>query len=212
MLRYADAIKAYDRALAIDPTGCEALIARGDAWINIGDYEQALSDYDQAINLGDSRAYAGRGTAYYYLGMYDDALADLEFATQLPQNNSHSYCLLALTYFEFGRYQDILDAVSAATATGPECGNYKIYEVVSQSYYELGQYEEGISYITIIFDEKHTIFTLGYYYRGIMYDSLGKNQEAIQDLAFFIRMGQSVDDSYPEQIADAKARLAKLKP
>ena len=119
---------------------------------------------------------------------------------------------MALTYFEVGRYQDSLDTANKGSEIGPECGGQNIYEAESQSYYELGQYEQGIAYITMVFDDRHTIFDLGYYYRGIMYDSIGKNQEAIKDLEFFLRMSKDIEVIYKEQAADAKERLTRLKP
>ena len=53
-------------------------------------------------------------------------------------------------------------------------------------------------------------YAFGHYYRGLIYQAAGKNQEAIQDLELFLSLTQNLETSQDE-IADAKARLAKLK-
>ena len=47
-----------------DPTSAEAYVNRGDKSYNQGDYQAAISDYDEAIRLdpNDARAYYNRGS------------------------------------------------------------------------------------------------------------------------------------------------------
>ena len=208
-----DAVVSLSQALALDPSYYQANINRGLAYTALEKYDEALDDFNRALEFGDiPAAYSGRGTVYYFQGKYDEAITNLELATQMMPNRPHSYCFLALTYFEVGRHQDSLEAALRVEEISPGCGGQKLFEVMIQSYYAVGRYEEGIAYITMTFDVRGQIYMLGYYYRGSMYDEIGKTQETIQDLEFFLAAEQSIGKLYPEEIADAKARLAKLKP
>jgi len=208
-----EAIDSFSKALDLDPTYYQANINRGLAYTDLEKYDEALDDFNRALQFGDiPAAYSGRGTVYYFQGKYDEAIADLELATSMMPDRPHSYCMLAYAYFEVGRYQDSLAAALRVEEIAPGCGGQKLFEVMIQSYYAARRYEEGIAYITMTFEVRGQIYMLGYYYRGIMYDEIGKTHEAIKDLEFFLAVEQSFATIYPEQIADAKARLARLKP
>lgn len=47
--RLAEAIQAYGRAVELRPDFAEAYVKRGDAWLTIGDWSQAIWDYNEAI-------------------------------------------------------------------------------------------------------------------------------------------------------------------
>jgi tetratricopeptide (TPR) repeat protein len=201
------------KALELSPSYYLSNINRGLAYAGLEKYDEALDDFNRALEFGDiPAAYSGRGTVYYFQGKYDEAITDLELATQMNPNSARSYCVLAYTYFEVGRFEDALEAALRVEEISPECGGQKRFEVMIQSYYAVGRYEDGIAFITMTFDVRGQIYFLGYYYRGIMYDEIGKPQEAIKDLEFFLAAEKSFAEIYPEEIADAKARLATLKP
>lgn len=208
-----DALVSLNKALELDPTFYQSSINRGLVLTDLGNHGDALNDFNDALEFEDvPNAYSGRGTVYYYLGRYEEAITDLELSIQMEPNRLHRYCTLSFAYAEVGRYQDVIDAEEKVNQIAPGgCGGAKLFEVVAQSYYELGEFERGIEYITHTFEDK-AVFMLGYYYRGIMYDSIEKKQEAIKDLEFFLASSTSIDVLYKEQAADAKERLARLKP
>src|SRR5258706_8026783 len=207
-----EGVISLSKALELNPNYYDANINRGLAYIDFGKYAEALADFNQALKFSNNAvAYSGRGTAYYGLGKYDEAIADLKLATQMMPNRPHAFCVLALSYFKVERYQDALNVAEVADQIAPDCGGQELFEVEAQSYYALGQYEQGITYITQAFGRGQFYLT-GYYYRGIMYDSIGKNKEALQDLEFFLSSMKGSEDSYKDQIADTKTRIKKLKP
>ena len=124
-------------------------------------------------------------------------------------NRPRSYCFLALTYFEIESYQDSLDAAAIVNQLEPECGGQRLLEYQARSYYALGDYEQAALYI----DRAVSMgpYKMGMYYRAIIYDDAGKDELAIFFLEDFL--GSLPDESvFATEIADAKARLAKLKP
>ncbi|HEY85645.1 MAG TPA: tetratricopeptide repeat protein [Chloroflexi bacterium] len=54
----------------------------------IGDLEQAIADYNKAIDLNPdyAAAYSNRGVAYYYSGDLEQAIADFERYLELAPN------------------------------------------------------------------------------------------------------------------------------
>ncbi len=209
-----EAVNSFDRALEINPSTYPAYVNRGNALISLGEYEKALDDFNQALEFGDiPKAYIGRGTAYYWLEQYDEAIADLELATQKMPDSPSSHCMLALTYLEVRRYQDSLDAAATANQIQPGYGGQRLLEAQARSYYALGNYKEALSYINkaIEINDYVTGYYTGYYYRGIIYQTTGRNEEAVSDLERFLLLTQDTND-FKVEVANAKERLAELKP
>jgi len=198
------------KALELDPFYYQANINRGLVYKELGRYDEALADFNRALEFGDiPAAFSGRGSVYYFLGRYDEAIADLELASQMMPNRPTSYCFLALTYFELGRYQDTLDAASILNQVEHDCGGQRLLEYQARSYYALGDYEQAILYIDRAVAMEP--YKMGIYYQGIIYDDAGKDEQAIFFLEQFL--GYLPDESiFATEIADVKARLAKLKP
>lgn len=204
-----DALTAYTKALELDPTYYEADINRGNVYIQLEEYNQALDDFNAALQYGDiPAAYSGRGYVYYYWKQYDRAIK--EFQTSVSMYPSAcAYNGLALSDFAVGQYQDALDAADNSNQIDPTCGGSKLAEIQARSYYALGNYDQALIYINKALNIQQ--FLLGYYYRGIIYQASGQDAAAIQDLENFIKFAPINNYSGPE-VADAIARLKKLSP
>jgi tetratricopeptide (TPR) repeat protein len=208
-----EAVTSYSKTLELDPSYYQAYINRGLAYVDLEKYEEALADFNHALEFGDIPfAYSGRGDAYYGLKEYDMAIAEYEKAIFMMQGGSssaHSYCMVALNYYETGRYEDALNAAKTGYDLNPACGGQRVLEIQARSYYALGDYEQAILYMnkTIQIGE----YTLGYYYRGIMYHDAGKYEEALADLNTFLSLTPD-KTTFIKEIADAQARVAELTP
>lgn len=91
--RHDDAIKDYDKAIALSPRGVKAYIGRGNAHSDLHQYEKALDDYDQAIRLNPraADAYNGRGAVRVDLGQLDLAISDYSRAIELEPKFAEAY-------------------------------------------------------------------------------------------------------------------------
>jgi len=208
-----DAVDSLSKALELDPANYPANINRGWAYIELKKYNEALRDFNFALDSGDiPAAYSGRGNAYYFLERYDEAIADLELVRSLLPDRPNSYCILALSYFEVGRYQDSVDSAVTANRLDPQCGGPRLLEYQARSYYALGNYEQAVLYI----DQAVAIgpSIKGVYYQGIIYDDAGKDEQAILILEQFLdHVNYATDKSiFDADVIDAKQRLEKLKP
>ena len=63
----------------MDPKDVRGYCNRGNALIEKGQYEQAIADYNKALELAtrDGRIYYNRGVAYYFRKEYDKTWADI---------------------------------------------------------------------------------------------------------------------------------------
>jgi lipoprotein NlpI len=82
---YDQAIRDFDRALALQPGLVVAWRNRGLAHKEKGDYDRALADYEQAIVFApsDARLFNERGTTYAGMSDFSNAMADFNRAIAL---------------------------------------------------------------------------------------------------------------------------------
>ncbi|HXV99344.1 MAG TPA: tetratricopeptide repeat protein [Anaerolineae bacterium] len=65
---------------------------RGYAYDQLGDYEQAIADYDRAIELDPSSAkYDTLAMVYFKLEQYDQAMEHYDLALSLDDKNFYSH-------------------------------------------------------------------------------------------------------------------------
>lgn len=86
------AIKAFERAIKIDPQRPGGYLGRANSLNTMGRYKQSIADYDQALKLDDklANAYVNRGIAYARLGEKEKAIADYEKALALDPKIDNS--------------------------------------------------------------------------------------------------------------------------
>lgn len=102
--RYEAAIEAYTRAILAGDLEPEALAVtfnnRGVAYGELGDYDRAIQDYNQALSLrpGDRTSiknlrigHVRRGSAHATLGEHEQALADYAKAIELEPQHAPTY-------------------------------------------------------------------------------------------------------------------------
>jgi tetratricopeptide (TPR) repeat protein len=78
------AAAAYEQAIAADPSLQAAWAGRAALAFEQGDLDGALSDLDQALQLGESGPLRfNRAAAFMAAGRWDEALADLNRAAEL---------------------------------------------------------------------------------------------------------------------------------
>jgi tetratricopeptide (TPR) repeat protein len=88
---YDAAIAAYSEIISLKPTA-DAYNNRGNAYGRKGDYDRAITDFNQAIRLtpNDTEAYFDRGIAYVMKEDYVRARADWEKVLQLDSGHSQA--------------------------------------------------------------------------------------------------------------------------
>ena len=103
------AIKAFTRAIEIEPRYAEAYVKRGLAYYRSAQYETAIADYTETLKLKryQADAYASRGEAYQSLGDMQRAIED--YSASLKRRRSPRVIQKrADTYFKHGDVQKAL--------------------------------------------------------------------------------------------------------
>ena len=123
---YDLAIEYYTRCLNEgDPTVGNQIIIfnnRGAAYMNKGDYDRAISDYDQSIRLKPDYAFAfnNRGNAYSDKGNYDRAIRDYDQAIRLRPDYALAFNNRGIAYVNKGGYNRAIADFDQAIRLKPD--------------------------------------------------------------------------------------------
>lgn len=165
---------------------------RGNESRNLGQYKNAIRDYNEAIRLDPQFAYAynNRGKAYEALGQYQRAIQDYDEAIRLDELNSpDSYVFIKYinrgnAYKQLGQYDRALADYDQAIRYYPEmgmlyCGRGDAYLLVRQYEHAIQDYNESLR-IDPHYMSHHIIN------RGVAHQCLGQDTSAIEDYTTFL--------------------------
>lgn len=142
----ADTSQNEFKATAIPTKSLSELIEDGDAFFNIGNYKQALFEYERVLKL-ESDHYHGllrTGECAFRLGNYEKAEQAL---THLLQNNPQSFwglVCLGEAYFEQAKFHLAIETLERALSIDSD--NVWPIILVGKSYKSLDNIEKAIVY------------------------------------------------------------------
>lgn len=95
---------------------------RGNSKFVLGEYESAIKDYDEAINLnaGEAEIFISRGLAFYNNRQFNQAIADFGKAIELDPNESMTYYNRGNALQEIGKFEKALTDYKNATELDSE--------------------------------------------------------------------------------------------
>ena len=107
-----EALAAFDRAIALDPTHADSFVGRGRTLARLRRYDEAFDAYGRAVSLdpADPMILRYRGHNYINVRKIDLALADLEKAEAMKKDDFGIYYHLALAYYLNGEFSEAADA------------------------------------------------------------------------------------------------------
>ncbi|OPX83652.1 MAG: TPR repeat-containing protein YrrB [Pelotomaculum sp. PtaB.Bin104] len=188
-------ISEATKAIALNPADPKAYNNRGDAYLDLGQYEKAITDYSKAIELDpeSAEAYLKRGLAYGKLGQYKKAITDYSRAIEMDPESAEAYLKRGLAYGKLGQYEKAITDFSRAIELDPKYA--EAYLLSGLAYGSLGQYEKAIT------DNSKAIeldpeYAEAYYYRGLAYGSLGQYEKAITDFCKAIELDPKYAEAY----------------
>ncbi|MEH2423589.1 MAG: tetratricopeptide repeat protein [Nostoc sp.] len=160
-----------------------------------GNYEGAIEDFNQVIQLDpqNALAYNRRGDAYYRLGDYEQAQADSSQALLLNPQDANAYFDRGFAFSELGKYKEAIADYTQAI---------KLNSKNAYAYYGRGlaraQLKDNKGAIgdfskAIAFKPQHTE---AYLQRGILRRHLRQRLEAIQDFDTVIKINPSDAKAY----------------
>ena len=121
-LQPAQAIGFYQAALASHPEFVPVRNNLGIALRNVGRFDEAIDQFNQAIQLAPANSYlhADLGLALARVGRPDEGIAELEKAIREDPERSLLYYHLADVLMEVGRNSDAMERLRQALARHPK--------------------------------------------------------------------------------------------
>lgn len=116
---------------------------RGNAYFELGMYQDALNDYASVLKE-DSKNYDAllhRGRIYMKMNMNNEALKELNKLVKYHKDDAVAYYTLGRADQELGRYRDAVDDYGKAIKLDPE--NHEAYYNRGVCYHMLGDIEVG---------------------------------------------------------------------
>ncbi len=193
------AISDFNAVIELDPTYKDALISRGSAYIDQGEYDKALSDLDKVIETDqvNKLAYFSHGRAQWGKGQYDAAITDLSKAIEIDKDYTDALSWRASIYNKYlMEYYKAVDDYSTIIKATSEKDSIWITAVNNRAVIYSGKLDQPAKaaedYSTIIRLQPNNALT--YYNRGWAYYSTRRYQESLADFQKYLAI--DVNDIY----------------
>ncbi|BAZ86056.1 serine protease [Dolichospermum compactum] len=178
--KYAEAIKAVDKAISKKPNFYQAWYFKGVIFFSEKKDTEAITAFDKALKINPdfAQAWKLRGRVLGLLDKYSEALTSFNQAIALSPNQFDLYYWRGLSLAQLKRFPEAIEAYNQAIKFYPD---YKlIYNSRGLSYVNLQKYQQAIDDFNqaIQLDPKNADY---YYFRGMAYSFLNKHQRAIDD-------------------------------
>ena len=142
---YEKVIGHDSNALRLKPDLPDALIHRGVAYFEHGNFSCALTDFSKMIELDpeNTDAYIIRGEAYFKGGDFDRAMADYQKAIELNPSDADAYIYRGVTYLEQDHFSCAIADFDKAVSLNPEHAD--AYIIRGVTYLEQGDFSCAIA-------------------------------------------------------------------
>jgi tetratricopeptide (TPR) repeat protein len=206
---YSDPARGYDEALpyfnsaiesiptnvAVTANPTEAYYFRGNVYYHKGDYNRAIADYGQAIQLkpDNAAAYYNRGVAYYHKSDTDRAIADFDQAIQLKPDDAEAYVNRGVAYDDKGDTDRAITDYDQAIQLKPDFA--EAYNNRGNAYVDKGDYDRAIADFDKVIQLKPDLAET-YGNRGIVYANKGDYDRAIADYDKAIQLKPDFAETY----------------
>jgi tetratricopeptide (TPR) repeat protein len=169
--------------------------AKADAFYKLKDFDQAISNYNAAINLdpGYVWAYVWRGNAYFGKKLYEAGIKDFNQAIILDPANEDAYIGRANSYSALNKTEEAIQDYSSAISINPNkawgyANRAFLYARKKQYDWAIRDYSKAISI--------DPVYTWAYINRGFVYSQTKQYDLSIQDYNEAIRQGTSTATIY----------------
>lgn len=137
--------QAQSFTVPVTPLTAQDLSKRGVDQMLHGNYQEAIKDFTQAINLkaNFAAAYSDRCLAYTQLKNYQPAIKDCTQAASLAANNPEAYFNRGLAHYRIGNYQAAIADNNRVINLKPS--NFRAYYNRGVARSSLGKYSEAIN-------------------------------------------------------------------
>ncbi|MDB9482653.1 tetratricopeptide repeat protein [Dolichospermum circinale CS-537/05] len=178
--KYAEAIKAVNKAISKKPDFYQAWYFKGVIFFSEKKDTEAITAFDKALKINPdfAQAWKLRGRVLGLLDKHPEALTSFDKAIALSPNQFDLYYWRGLSLAILKRFPESIEAYNQAIKFYPDFQHS--YLSRGWSYVNLQKYQQAIDDFTqvIQLDPKNADY---YHSRGLAYSLLNKRQQAIDD-------------------------------
>lgn len=128
-----------------NPTNYELLFSRGNGYLDLGKYQEAIIDYSQIIQLGIGTekfsVYNNRGICYRGIGQFDLAVTDFDEAIRINSSYRDAYNNKGMVLADLGKYKEAISNYDVSIKLDKTY--WYAYNNRAMSYWELGYIEKA---------------------------------------------------------------------
>jgi len=181
---------------AIKGNFADAYLKRGIAYGEKGLYDNAISDYNKAIEIdpGNANAYFERGIVYGKKDLCDNAISDYNKAIEINPRYANAYVARGHFYIPEGLYDNAISDYNKAIEINPRYADAYLVRGIAYGVLK-GLYDNAISDFNkaIEIDPGHAF---AYFMRGHNYALKGLYDNAISDFNKAIEINPRYTDAY----------------
>ncbi len=174
----AEAVTAYNQALAVDPENPEAWNNKGLILAVAGNYKEALKCHLKAVDLDPDNvdAVSNVGMIHTKLGNFNDALAWYDRALEMDPGHETTWNNKGNLLSKTGQYEGALKCYDRALEINP--GYMAAMNNKAVEYIHLKRYDEALSLLNSVLKSR-PLFSEGWYVKGKAYVGMGEFEKAI---------------------------------
>jgi len=206
---WKDELSLWNDNVTKTPNLSIALMNRGLAYADLGQWEKAIDDYSRVLEIDPTyvETYDNRGVAYCNLNQWEKAIDDFSKAIKIDSNFLRAYYNRGIAYGKIGPMDKSIADYSRLIEIYPKSD--KAYANRGVDYFKLGQLDKAIvDYsMAILINPKYTD---AYYNRGLAYGKLGNWENAIADYSRVLEIDPNNTLAYSNR-EDAYKKLGSNK-
>jgi tetratricopeptide (TPR) repeat protein len=144
---WKDSISLWNNVLKNYPKIPIAYNNLGEAYLRKGDYERAISNYNQALRINPDYHkvyyfYDNRGTAYLMQGDYEKAIADYHQALRINPNDANAYHNRGTAYLNKGDFERAISDFNKALEINPRYAETYFNKALACE--KIGRFQEAL--------------------------------------------------------------------
>lgn len=197
----AKAIPDYQRAAELE----QELLERAEihhscglAYIQLGDFKQALDQYSKAVRWrpGDARNYLDRAVILRKFGRLDEARQDLAIAVTLSPGNGDARLEIGGVLYQLGQFASAIPELQRAVELEPSSA--LAWQLLGESNLRVKRYDEAAKALTKVvdLDPNNPRLRLNL---GIARVHTGRIENALEDFAAALRLRPDYGEAFLER-------------
>ena len=174
-----DAVKSYEKAVAIKPDYADAHFNLGNILRDLGELDGAIKSFVKTIEIMPEydEAQYNLGVTLQELGQLDEAIEQYEKALSINPENADLILNLGFIYQSLGQIDEAIEQYDNALTIDPD--NAKVLNNLAVIFRDLDQVDEAIKYFKKALAIKPDYADV-YYNLGFIYQDLGQVDLAIK--------------------------------